>query len=205
MSIRAGGREIGAANGPYIGYREKELLMKKQSKKWTIRAAAFALAAVCLCGGVALAAGGDQDDPLITLSYLTKTATPDILEQVEEQADQRQIELLQKFNASIDEYKKQAPQSSGAGSSSATYTVVTLSNGQRLSLGVGCEVMLRVGSAAVSANTSPALIDVSTGGSLNSGGTLTANHLYMATISDRFVTATAETVKLMVRGEYTVA
>lgn len=178
--------------------------MKKQNKKWTIRAAAFALAAVCLCGGVALAAGGDKDDPLITLSYLTNTVTPDILAQVEEKADQRQTELLQKFNASIDEYKKQGGQSS-SGSSSATYTVVTLSSGQKLSLGVGCEVMLRVGSATVSAGTSPALIDVSTGGSLNSGSALTANHLYMATIADRTVTATTQTVKLLVRGEYTVA
>ena len=37
------------------------------------------------------------------------------------------------------------------------------------------------------------------------GGALTANHLYMATIADRTVQATAATVKLLVRGEYTVS
>lgn len=179
--------------------------MKKWNKKWTIRLAWLTLAAACLCGGAALAAG-DQDDPLVTLSYLTKTVTPSVLEQVEEKAVQRQTELLQKFNAAIDEYKGQLGQSGGtSGSSSATYTVVTLSSAQKLNLGVGCEVMLRVGTATVSAATSPALIDVSTGGSLNNGSALTANHLYMATIADRSVTATAGTVKLLVRGEYTIA
>jgi hypothetical protein len=177
--------------------------MKTNDKKWRIRAAALALAAACLCGGVALAAGGDQDDPLITLSYLTQTVTPDILSQVETKGDQRQTELLQQFNAAIDEYKKS--QTSQTGGDSATYAVVTLTSGQKLNLGVGSEVMLRLGSATVSASTSPALIDVSTGSSVNSGTALTANHLYMATIADRTVTATAGTVKLMVRGTYTVS
>lgn len=174
--------------------------MKKHEHKWIIRIASFALAGTCLCG--AAMAAGDKSDPLITLSYLTKTATPQILEQVEEQSQERQTRLLEKFNAAIDEYKGELNQS-GAGS--AAYSVVTLSNGQKLKLGVGGEVMLRVGSASVSADSSPALIDVSSGGSLNSGGKLEANHLYMATIADRTVTATAETVKVLVRGAYTVS
>lgn len=88
---------------------------------------------------------------------------------------------------------------------SASYSVVTLTSGQTLALGVGCEVMLRVGTATLAANTDPGLIDVSTGGTLNNGGALTANHLYMSTIADRTVQATAATVKLLVRGEYTVS
>lgn len=83
--------------------------------------------------------------------------------------------------------------------------MVTLTSGQTLAMGVGCEVMLRVGTATLAANTDPGLIDVSTGGTLNNGGALTANHLYMATIADRTVQATAATVKLLVRGEYTVS
>lgn len=180
--------------------------MKKQSKKWGIRLASFGLAAVCLCG--AALAAGDQKDPLITLSYLTKTATPDILEQVEEQAEERQTDLLEKFNAMIDEYKgalKEAEKEEEATQLSASYTVISLTNGQVMNLGVGCEVMLRVGSAKVSAATAPALIDVSTGGSLNNGENLAANHLYMATIPDRTITAAADTVKILVRGEYSIA
>ena len=177
--------------------------MKKQSKKWGIRGAAIALAGACLFGGVALAAGG-QDDPLITLSYLTKTATPEILEQVEEKADERQEELLKQFNVAIETYKEERAQESENMTGSASYVVVTLSKGQILSLGVGCEMMLRVGSATVSSGSSPALVDITSGGSLNNGDGLVTNHLYMATIADRYLTATADTVKIMVRGQYSV-
>ena len=90
------------------------------------------------------------------------------------------------------------------GGSSASYTLVTLTSGQTMSLEVGCEVMLRVGTATVTAATSPALIDVSTGGTINGGASLTKNHLYMATIADRTIKPTAGTVKLLVRGGYSV-
>ena len=179
--------------------------MKKQNKRWTIRLASFALAGICLCG--AALAAGDKGDPLITLSYLTKTATPEILEQVEEQAEEHQTKLLEKFNAAIDEYKgllQKAKEEEQESQVSAVYTVVTLTGGQQMNLGVGCEVMLRVGSASVTAATAPALIDVSSGTTLNHGGALEPNHLYMATIPDRAITAMSDTVKVLVRGEYTV-
>ena len=47
----------------------------KQNKKWSMRIASFCLAGACLCGGAVLAAGGDESDPLVTLSYLTQTVT----------------------------------------------------------------------------------------------------------------------------------
>lgn len=175
--------------------------MKKWNKKWSIRLGALLLAGSCLCASAALAAGGDQSDPLVTLSYLTKTVTPDILAQVEEKAQLRQEALLEQFSAVLENQSG----STGSGSSgSASYVVVTLSSGQKLNLGVGCEVMLRVGSATVSAADSPALIDSTTGESVGSGTALTANHLYMATIEGRTLTASAGTVKLLVRGEYTI-
>ena len=39
---------------------------------------------------------------------------------------------------------------------------------------------------------------------LGNGGALAANHLYMMTISDRGVKATAATTKVLVRGTYEV-
>lgn len=149
--------------------------------------------------------GGDESDPLVTLSYLTQTVTPNILKQVDEQAAKRQSELLAQLNTAIADYKMAVEGGGASGGTSASYSVVTLTSGQTLALGVGCEVMLRVGTATLAANTDPGLIDVSTGGTLNNGGALTANHLYMATIADRTVQATAATVKLLVRGEYTVS
>lgn len=130
---------------------------------------------------------------------------PNILKQVDEQAAKRQSELLDQLNTAIADYKMAVEGGGASGGTSASYSVVTLTSGQTLALGVGCEVMLRVGTATLAANTDPGLIDVSTGGTLNNGGALTANHLYMATIADRTVQATAATVKLLVRGEYTVS
>lgn len=146
----------------------------KQNKKWSMRIASFCLAGACLCGGAVLAAGGDESDPLVTLSYLTQTVTPNILKQVDEQAAKRQSELLAQLNTAIADYKMAVEGGGASGGASASYSVVTLTSGQTLAMGVGCEVMLRVGTATLAANTDPGLIDVSTGGTLNNGGALTA-------------------------------
>ena len=181
--------------------------MKKPDKRWTIRLGALALTAALLGTGAALASGGDQSDPLVTLSYLNQTAIPQIVKQVEERSAEKQKELARSFAAQIEQYK-QAGNSGGSvtpAGGSASYTLVTLSQGQALSPAVGCELLLRVGTASVQAGGSPALIDLSTGGTIDSGASLTKNHLYMSTIEGRTVTATANTVKLLVRGGYSVA
>ena len=171
--------------------------MKKRSWK-QIKLAALTLTVFWLCAGAALAAGGgSQSDPLVTLSYSTQTVQPDILRQVEERANTRQADLMTQFEHRLDQLQ-------GGTGGSATYTLVTLSSGNRLELEVGCELMLRVGSAAVNSATEPALIDMTTGGTLANAGSLVQNHLYMATIPDRTVTASAGTVKLLVRGGYSI-
>ena len=85
---------------------------------------------------------------------------------------------------------------------SETYSVVTLSSGQKLIGSVGCEIILRIGSANCIAQYTPGLIDVSSGGSINNGAGLTVNHLYMVTIADHGIVASASGVKVLVRGEY---
>lgn len=179
--------------------------MKKLDKRWTIRLGAAALSAVMLGTVAALAAGGDQADPLVTLSYLNQTAIPQIVKQVEEQTAAKQKELEEKLAAQVSQYLAQAGTGGGTSSSgSASFTLVSLSGGQVMSLDVGCEILPRIGTVTVKANTSPALIDTSTGGTVNSGAALTANHLYMATIPDRTLTASGD-VKLLVRGSYSIA
>lgn len=175
--------------------------MRHNGKKWMIRLGAGALAAGCLVMGAALAAG-DQDDPLVTLSYLNQTAIPQIVEQVEDRTAQRQEELEESFRTQLSQYQQGGQ---GGGSASAGYTLVTLAQGQGMRLEVGCEMLLRVGSASVQADSSPALIDLSTGGTVNSGASLEKNHLYMSTIEGRTLSADAATVKVLVRGGYTVA
>ena len=176
----------------------------KMKRKWTA-VLATALALSILGVGVATAANGDKSDPLVTLSYLEDTAIPQVVEEVEEKTEAYQQELEEDLASQIAQYKKEAQSMANSGDSGgASYTLVTLSSGQTMYLDVGCELMLRVGTAKVNAATSPALIDIATGGSINNGTSLTKNHLYMATIADRTITPTAATVKLLVRGGYTV-
>ena len=62
-----------------------------------------------------------------------------------------------------------------------------------------------VGTASCMSPSSPGLIDETTAGTLNNGGALVTNHLYMMTIEGRGVKAGSATTKLLVRGTYTIA
>ena len=137
----------------------------------------------------AFAAGVGMDkDPLVTLSYLNETFMDSVMNRVDQKIEDRNQKLA----------------SQGVGGQSDTFAVVTLTNGQTLKGAIGCEVMLRVGTAVCVSPSAPGLIDETTGGVLNNSGALVQNHLYMMTIDGRGVKATAGTVKLMVRGGYTI-
>ena len=168
--------------------------MKKN--RWFLRL----LALLVLCAGlnmtVSLAAeAGSDQDPLVTLSYLNETFLNNVLQRVDEKIALRNSQIAQQTGG-------QAPSGSA---SSATITVVTLSSGQVLTGDIGCEVMLRVGSAACVAPSAPGLIDETTAAALSGGAALAQNHLYMMTVEGRGVRATAATTKLLVRGSYTIA
>ncbi len=156
-------------------------------KRWFLRlAAAAALCGVLMTTALAAEAGSPQD-PLVTLSYLNETFLNTILNRVDEKIAARNTQLAQQMGG----------QFSGIGTTSvSTFTVVTLSSGQILTGEIGCEVMLRVGSAVCVAPSAPGLIDETTAGTLNNGGALAQNHLYMMTIENRAVRATAATTKL---------
>ena len=177
--------------------------MKEKNKKWKMRVLSLGLAMACLCGG-ALAAG-DEDDPLISLSYLTKTVIPEILEQVDERAEEYQTNLLEEFNEAIDEYKGEMRQEQAENSKSATYAAVTLSQGQKLSLSLGSEILFRAGMVKISAAKSASLVDMSGGDALGEGGTPEVNHLYVAAVSECVITAKSENVTVLVRGTYQVS
>ena len=161
--------------------------------RWALRLAALMLISCLAMTGVSLAVEpGSASDPLVTLSYLNETFLGQIMTQVDQKIAARNSQLLQ--------------QSGGTGSvSSAEFTVVTLSKGQTLTGGIGCEVMLRIGSASCVSPSNPGLIDETTAAALNNGGALAVNHLYMMTIEGRGVKAGAATTKLLVRGTYTIA
>ena len=124
--------------------------------------------------GAAIAADpGSEGDPLVTLSYLNSVFLPKVEQIAREQA---------------------------GGGSSGKFTLVELAPGKKLTGTLGCELLLRVGSATCSAASSPGLIDETDGSVLEHGGALQKNHLYMMTIEDRAVVPGGSTGKLMVRG-----
>lgn len=151
--------------------------------------AVFAL----LCVTAFAADPGSKKDPLVTLGYLEEVFFSEIMDEVDERIEKRNVEIAEEVAG---------PVSSVGGES---FVVVTLSKGQILTGGIGCEVMLRVGDAVCTADSAPGLIDETDASTLNSGNSLVRNHLYMMTIEGRGVKATSETVKVLVRGSYTVA
>jgi len=164
--------------------------MKKN--RWLLRAVALVLFCGLMTTTVSLAAEvGSSKDPLVTLSYLEEVFLDTILDLVDEKIEERNESLSGKLGGSSDE--------------TATFTVVTLSNGQTLTGEIGCEVMLRVGTAVCVAASNPGLIDETAASTLGNGQALATNHMYMMTIEDRGVLATADTVKLLVRGGYSIA
>ena len=174
--------------------------------KWKIAAAV--LCAVALVTVAYAATAGGQNDPLVTLGYLNNIFSAQVDSQVEQAVSGREDQLRQDLDQAIEDWDEQVRDAIGEGGSGETsnsvFQVVTLTRGQTLVGDVGCEVMLRIGTARCVSDSTPGLIDVSEGGTLNNGQNLATNHLYMVTISTRSVEATSNTVKVLVRGPYTV-
>lgn len=162
--------------------------------RWFLRLTVLLLISGILNTTVSLAVqAGSSQDPLITLSYLNDTFMGEILKKVDSKISARNADIAKQTGSNIN------------GSSADSFTVVTMAKGQTLTGDIGCEVMLRIGTASCVTPSAPGLIDETSGGTLNNGGALVTNHLYMMTIEGRGVKATADTTKVLVRGTYTVA
>ena len=161
--------------------------MKKD--RWLLRAFVLLALSAGLMTTALAAEAGSSGDPLVTLSYLNDTFFNTIMQRVDQKIAERTGQALP----------------GGTSSTAASFVVVTLSEGQTLTGGIGCEVMLRVGSAVCVSPSDPGLIDETTAATLANGGALVQNHLYMMTIEGRGVRATAAVTKVLARGSYTVA
>lgn len=163
---------------------------------------AAAMLCVCFLFTAAYAANaGGQTDPLVTLSYLSGTYTQQVKTMVDQAVTARRAEMEQSLKNILAGNGGTIP---GSSSGNNVFTVVTLTQGQSLVGNVGCEVMLRIGSAVCVSEDSVGLIDTTSGGVLGSGQALAVNHLYMVTIEPRSVRATSGTVKVLARGPYSI-
>lgn len=160
------------------------------SRKKMITIALCAILALGLIGfGVYAAVGyGTADDPLITKSYLDDVLAP-----------QLEAEFQKELEAALEDIDV-----GGDSGKSEDFIVLTLTKGQTVVCGVGCEVMLRIGSAVAVGDDYPVLVDTTSGESIADGTELAANHLYMVTIVENGFKATADTTKVLIKGEYTV-
>ena len=148
---------------------------------------------IVLCAVLALALGfsvfaatsyGSEDDPLITKSYLTKVLLP-----------QLQKDFQDELDAAVAEIERDG---------SGEFTVITLSKGQNVKCGVGCEIMLRIGSAEAMGETAPAMVNTTTAESIFKGYKLEVNNLYLVTIEGNGFKATANNTKLLIKGDYEI-
>lgn len=176
-----------------------------KANRITIGFGALVLASVVAVAGISAAAtGGDQTDPLVTLSYLTQVVKPELMEMVDDQVAANEAALSEKLDAAINDYSEQMEQAlTQGGGSSSSYIVVTLSAGQMVIPEAGSEVLLCSGGAKVASDSASVLFDTTAGSSLDKGGSLKANHLYVVPMSETGITASADSV-LLVRGEYFV-
>ncbi|MCL2392405.1 MAG: hypothetical protein FWC66_07340 [Oscillospiraceae bacterium] len=165
------------------------------------------LAILILVSGISIlatASPGTQDDPFITLSYLTNIFRPQVMNEVRSTEQQ----MIQRFEARISELEAQL-QASGSGQAATgtadRFHVVTLRRDQTLIASVGTEIMLRVGTATAFGSSEPALVNYTAGSTLSSASALVTNNMYLVTIEGNGVRATADLVRVLVRGVYTVS
>ena len=159
----------------------------KKKKIVTVMAAVLILVVGVGVGAYAASNFGTQADPLVAKSYLDQTITP---------------KLQAEFQAKLDEQVQLMEQQIASSATGLNFTAVTLTNGQTLKGSVGCEIILRSGTAVSS--TSTGLSDVTDGKSLASGTALTANHLCMVGAQGDGVKASSA-VTLLVRGGYSIS
>lgn len=177
----------------------------KKSNRITIGFGALVLVCVVAVAGISAAAtGGDQTDPLVTLSYLTQVFKPEVMEMVDDQVAANEAALTTKLDAAINDYSLQMEQAlTQGGGSSSSYIVASLAAGQILLPEAGSEVLLCSGTANVALDSASVLFDTTAGSSLDKGGSLKTNHLYVVPLSGGGITASADCV-MLVRGEYIV-
>lgn len=169
------------------------------------------LVGTVLAAFVAMAASaGSQGDPLVTLSYLNETFLGEVLKSVDEKLTSRDETLRKETAQSVEQAQREllgqlgGSTADSTGGTAASYTEVALADGQTLYGEAGCEVLLRRGSAKCVAadQTTPGLVDTTSGGSINGGGALAENHLYLLPAA-RGIRASGA-VTLLVRGTYTI-
>jgi len=137
------------------------------------------------------AAAGSADDPLLTLSYLTKVYTP----QLSQTIDKAIADRLKEVNVA-------------SGNASSAYIVLELTKGQKLRAKSGAlELIMRPGGTAsvVSEYKTQGIADLTIGDELLNGKNLPVNHsLLIPRADERGILITSVNAYVLVRGDYEI-
>ena len=160
----------------------------------------------------AFAASYDSsEDPLISLSYLTETFRPSIEKDYKERiaaggSAEEKIEQLSAGGSAMETTTATTETNTASASAMPGYTVVELNYGDCLFASGACDIMLRAGSAfCIAPDPTQGISDYTAGVELLNKDSLTKNHMCLIPRGDgRGIMATAQSVYVMVRGEYTI-
>lgn len=151
-----------------------------------IRLTALILSGVVAVGAVAaLAAQGDKDDPLVTLSYLTQVLDPKLNAAVDAAVEKNAQELSRQLDIAITSYENRVDEKLADGG--VIFASKSLAVGDKLTLPAGRELLFVSGNATALGT----LADTTAGTILSAGQNLTAGHLYVTTAADSGVQALA--------------
>lgn len=177
------------------------------TKKKILIAIGIVIAVAFVSGTSILAATtfGTTSDPLVTLSYLTAKFKPQLISEVNSSITAAESTLTATLDSKVSSFKADIDAKlSATDTEPVGFSLVTLSKGQTVTCYIGTELLLRLGTATA-AGSAPALVDSTAGSTLTSGGALVANHMYLVTIQGNGLKATSSSVKVLIRGAYTVS
>jgi len=152
------------------------------------------------------AAAGSADDPIISLSYITKVFKP----QIEQLIDQKVADKLKDYQPANNSTPSTIVQNTYVMSegASVSYVVLELTKGQKLRVKSGSlEFILRPGGSAVVVSDSKiqGIADLTTGDELYDGNSLPINHSLLIPRADsRAISVTSVIAYIMVRGDYEI-
>ncbi len=162
-----------------------------------------------LAMGVLAASYDSSEDPLISLSYLTETFRPSIEKDYKERIATLEEKIAQLSNGTAGE-TSETPSSDTSTDTAADaipgYEVVELKYGDCLFAKAACDIMLRSGSAfCIAPDATQGISDYTAGVEILNKEPLIKNHMCLIPRGDgRGIMATAQSVYVMVRGEYTI-
>lgn len=150
----------------------------------------------------AYAAAGD--DSLVSLSHLKTAFFPQAVQAGEEAAGQAMQKTYDAARAELDAIHDQSSGGQSAGLHSATLQARACADGQTITLPTGSSFLMLLGSAQV--EHSGAVVDVTEGAEVPSGGALLANHRYLVgEETSAAVTVLSGYAQMGVQGSYAVS